>query len=159
MTRCVEAAGQFEIDPEKLAKYTSPDPGKVDPSAAVVVKSYPNHVALAQALCRGEIYYSVGDLEIVARALEAVTKNEMPDCPAEVDPQVFSEERYGIFVHISPEMNQSDRLAQAFLRQLSVEIHKGTDSALVRSFSDNFDRSRISRSLDLFFWSIVAGSE
>ncbi len=56
-------------------------------------------------------------------------------------------------------MDASDRLALQFMRQLSVEINRGTDSILVKSFADNFDRTAISRSLDLFFWSVVAGTQ
>ncbi|MBR9837867.1 MAG: amino acid ABC transporter substrate-binding protein [Rhodobacteraceae bacterium] len=159
LTRCAAVAEKFGRDPETLAPYTNPDPALTDPSAAVAVRSYPNHRALARALCSGEIYYSVGDLEIVSRAIAAIRETEFRDCTARVDPQVFSEERYGIFVHVSDEMDRSDRLALAFLRQLSIEIHKGYDSILVRSFADNFDRARISQSLDIFLWSVVAGAE
>lgn len=48
-------------------------------------------------------------------------------------------------------MTTADKLALSFLRQMSIEIHKGQDSILVRSFVDNFDRGKISRSFDLFF--------
>ena len=158
LSRCEEVAEDSEIDLASLASYTNPNPALTDPNAAVTVRSFANHNRLARALCTGQIYYSVGDLEIVGRALEQM-RQEMPDCEARIISQPYTEERYGIFAHISPNMDRSDRLALAFLRQLSIEIHSGRNSVLVRSFTDNFDRANISRSLDLFFWSVVAGGE
>ncbi|WP_299675823.1 transporter substrate-binding domain-containing protein [uncultured Roseobacter sp.] len=158
LDRCASAAQNFGIDPVRLASYTASGRTTDEISSAVAVREYANHRALARALCQNEVYYSVGDLEIVARALDAVIAEEMPDCDVRINPQVFSEERYGIFVHISDVMDHTDRLALAFLRQLSIEINKGHNSILVRSFADNFDRTKISRSLDLFFWSVVAGA-
>ncbi|WP_425090756.1 hypothetical protein [Tropicimonas sp. S265A] len=128
-------------------------------TAPPVVRDFSDHKSLATALCKGEIYYSVGDLEIIARALSSVKNSGQQDCAASVNSLVFTEERYGIFAHVSKEMTETDRLVLSFLRQLSIEIHKGEDSVLVRSFIDNFKRSEISRSLDVFFWSVVAGSK
>lgn len=156
LANCAAQAASDGIDAQRLK------PGRTA-AEAIAVRDFETHEALAAALCSGEIYYSVGDLEIIAQALQAVRQRDQPDCQAEINPQVFSEERYGIFVHVSeglkadPEIARRDRLVVAFLRQLSVEIHKGTQSLLVRSFADNFERRNISRSLDLFFWSIVAG--
>ncbi len=157
LTDCPDAVAGLTWDVGSLAKYVSADAADTDPDAAYVVRSYPNHEKLAQALCDGQIYYSVGDLEIVTLALKSYIERN-PDCQARADAQVYSEERYGIFVHLSDQMNSSDQLALAFLRQLTIEIHKGHDSILVRSFSDNFDRNKISRSLDLFLWNLVAGA-
>ncbi len=158
LTRCPGAVEQITRDVGPVATYVSAEVAETDPSAAFVVRSYPDHEALAKALCDGEIYYSVGDLEIVTLALQTYME-KVPDCPARADPQVYSEERYGVFVRVSDQMTETDQLALAFLRQLSIDIHKGQDSLLVRSFSDNFDRQKISRSLDLFLWNIVAGAD
>lgn len=158
MTRCRSAVAEVTRNVGPLAAYFSPDSAETDASAAYVVRSYPDHEALAKALCDGEIYYSVGDLEIVTLALKSYMEDR-PDCQAQADPEVYSEERYGIFIHLSDRMDTSDQLALAFLQQLSIAIHKGHDSILVRSFSDNFDRQKISRSLDLFLWNLVAGAD
>ncbi len=157
LTRCPSAVAKITRDVGPLAEYVSEDINQTDPAAAYVVRSYPDHEALAKALCDGEIYYSVGDLEIVTLALKSYMEKE-PDCPARSDPQVYSEERYGIFIRLSNQMDDADQLALAFLQQLTIDIHKGQDSILVRSFSDNFDRQKISRSLDLFLWNLVAGA-
>ncbi|MEO0439125.1 MAG: hypothetical protein AAF098_19785 [Pseudomonadota bacterium] len=155
--RCFSAMQDSEdVDIGLLAEYA--DPNNIQPDRALVVRSYANHQEMARALCSGEIYFSVGDLEIIASAISSVQSQGF-NCPVKIDPEVFSEERYGVFVSISDGFNEVDRLTLAFLRQLSIEIHKGSDSILVRSFVDFFDRDRISQSLDLFYWSLVSGSD
>lgn len=156
---CPAQAAADGIDAERLG----PNAIAADPADAVIVRDYPDYAALARALCQGEILYSVGDLEIIATALESAIAAAQDGCPARINPRVFTEEHYGIFVHAGDLMGEpgaltrSDALAIAFLRQLSIEVHKGTQSVLVDSFVDNFDRTKISRSLDLFFWSVVSG--
>lgn len=128
-------------------------------SAPTVVYGFTDHESLAKALCGGEIYYSVGDLEIISSALQSVRETSEPDCKARVNPNVLTEELYAVSVRVTKAMTTADKLALSFLRQMPIEIHKGQDSILVRSFVDNFDREKISRSLDLFFWSLVAGTK
>ncbi len=155
LTRCPGAVASYPGDVGKLAPYAAAELDQTDPASAVVVRSYPDYESLAKALCSGEIYYSAGDLEIISLSLTTY-KALHPGCQAQPEEEVFSEERYAIFVHVSDAFDAGDRLALAFLRQLSIEIHQGSDSVLVRSFSDNFTPSEISRSLDLFLWSVVA---
>lgn len=145
--RCKDKAEQDSVKLSRLNTEPMPDP---------IVMSFPDHFALAKAVCDQKVLFSVGDLEIIATALQ-IAKDKNPDCAFEVDPEVTSEERYGIFVHVSERMDDTDRLAIAFLRQLSIEIHKGRDSALISSFRNNFEVAKVSRTLDLFYWNVIAG--
>jgi ABC-type amino acid transport substrate-binding protein len=145
--RCASVAETDGIDLKRLTSADAPGP---------VIKTFEDHVSLAEAVCTQRVLYSVGDLEIIAEALiEAKKRN--PECKFEIGAEVASEERYGIFLHVSDDWTEADRLAIAFLRQLSIEIHQGHESVLIASFRDNFDASKVSRTLDQFFWNVVAG--
>ncbi|KAB2530893.1 hypothetical protein AL035_21690 [Salipiger aestuarii] len=69
LTCCSGAVASHPGDVGKLAPYTAAELDQTDPASAVVVRSYPDHESLAKALCSGEIYYSVGDLEIISLSL------------------------------------------------------------------------------------------
>lgn len=153
---CKALATAYKIPLQRLKPDFIQDDLDSNSSAPNVVYGFRDHESLAKALCGGEIYYSVGDLEIISSALQSVRETSEPDCKARVNPNVLTEERYAVFVRVTEAMTTADKLALSFLRQMSIEIHKGQDSILVRSFVDNFDRGKISRSPDLFFWSLVA---
>lgn len=148
-SRCGEKAGLDGVDPALLTTASTPGP---------VIKSFLNHSDLARAVCAQTVMYSVGDLEIIAAALKAAQRDD-PDCRFDIDPKVASEERYGIFVHVSDAVAPADKVTLAFLRQLSIEIHKGRESVLVSSFRNNFDVEKLSHTLDLFFWNVIAGGK
>ncbi|WP_209428373.1 transporter substrate-binding domain-containing protein [Pararhodobacter sp. SW119] len=146
--RCAENAEQFGIV-ERLAEYA-------DPSEAVAVRAFPNHTDLAKALCAGSVLVSVGDIEIIARSLQAA-KDAVPTCEFLINPNVITVERYGIYVHIADGDAARQALVLRFLRQLAIEIHRGPASALIMSFRRNFNPQRIAPSLDVFFWNVIAG--
>lgn len=129
--------------------------------APPVVKTYSNHSDLARAVCTGEVYYSVGDLEIIGAALMAYRDSapgQKEPCEAKVLNRVYSTERYGIYTHLSDADTTRNRMVRKFMRQLSIEIHKGYESVLVKSFRKNLDAAKISNSLDQFFWNVISGN-
>ncbi|MEM6636944.1 MAG: transporter substrate-binding domain-containing protein [Pseudomonadota bacterium] len=122
-----------------------------------IVRVYDTHTDLAEAFCAREVYYYVGDIEIVLRTLRNYTdRNPGIDCPHTVSDKTYSSERYGIFMHFTP--GEPARMAAmlAFQQALNQEIHRGRDSILVTAFREHFDAQKISRALDLFFWSVVS---
>lgn len=119
-----------------------------------LVREYENHNDLAAAFCRGDIQYYVGDVEIVGSVLNRKARSD-ENCTYKLEPRTFSEERYGIFVHIAGDGSPEDRLAILFLKHLSIEIHKGKNSVLVNAIKNNFRGGKISPSLDVFIWNVV----
>jgi ABC-type amino acid transport substrate-binding protein len=121
--------------------------------AKPLIREFATHEDLAAAFCAGQVYSYVGDVEIVSRML--LLQNR---CAFAISPKTFSEERYAIFAHVSSQYSPQDALAVSFLRQLSIEVHRGRKSVLVDAFEENFGGADVSPTLDVFMWSVVAKS-
>lgn len=120
------------------------------------IEVFNSHRSLAAALCRQEILFSIGDLEIISRALTFQRETADEDCSFEVDRRVVSQERYGIYARFSQNEIEKNVLLLDFFRSLSRTIHRGRDSILVEAFRDYFDVSEISQSLDVFYTNVIA---
>ncbi|MFC0200719.1 type 2 periplasmic-binding domain-containing protein [Paracoccus rhizosphaerae] len=116
-----------------------------------VVKFYPDHDSLVADFCAGRLIYYVGDIDIVRAQVRS-----QPDCPAHVDDETFTEERYVIYGRRAGDAGKLQLLSD-FYRLLAVESMTpppGERSALVTSYGIAFQLPASAR-LRALIWSIT----
>ncbi|WP_170317844.1 transporter substrate-binding domain-containing protein [Paroceanicella profunda] len=106
---------------------------------------FDTHRDLAQAFCRGELSYYVGDFEIVKAMLD-----DIGGCTWEDARETYTDERYAIFVSDAPERGA---LKLDFLQALSSKILL-SPSLLDEAFEATFPGAKASRKLRIFFWTM-----
>ena len=116
-----------------------------------VVRFYPDHDSLVADFCAGRLIYYVGDIDIVRAQIHA-----QPSCPAHMDSETFTEERYVIYGRRTGDVEQL-RLISDFYRSLAMESitpSPGERSALVTSYGEAFQVPASVR-LRALIWSIT----
>lgn len=112
------------------------------------------HTELANALCRGEILYYIGDMEIVRATLA-----RKADCESvEFSDTTFGDERYTIFTH-SENLTAGQAIAlNAFRAELS-RLALQDSSSLLKAYEAFLGNNRKSRKLSAFYWGVVGAFE
>jgi ABC-type amino acid transport substrate-binding protein len=113
-----------------------------------IVKNYQTHSAAAQAFCKGEFYYYVGDLEIITENVKAVV-----GCDYDNGTSTYTNDRYAIFGSAISGHTERKLLVAKFFEILSQKV-VFYPSVLTKAFSDTFQGVSPSRKLELFFWSV-----
>ncbi|MEY8829060.1 substrate-binding periplasmic protein [Sedimentitalea sp. XS_ASV28] len=120
-------------------------------STSVVVQGYETHEKAAQAFCRGDFYYYIGDREIIT-----YNARNIPGCGAEIEGagQTYSNDRYAIYGKISHRKGteiRDLRIARFFeiLSQKVVVSPSLLDTAYESTFYE-----KPSRKLESFYWNI-----
>lgn len=113
------------------------------------IATYADHNLLAEAFCRGEVQYYVGDMEIVNRSLEAYG-----NCDFRKSSVTYTDDRYVIFQRVvEPDEGGKARLMMEFSRTLS-ELILANPSLLDEAFEANFPGYQASDKLRFFLWSM-----
>ncbi|WP_299614316.1 hypothetical protein [uncultured Tateyamaria sp.] len=112
------------------------------------VRFFRTHAEAARAFCNQEIYYYVGDREIITANAASV-----PGCDFDNGTRTFTTDRYAIFGRI--DYNEKDRalLVARFFEVLSQKI-VSHPSILDQAFYDTFHPTRPTDALDFFFRSV-----
>ncbi|WP_424986155.1 substrate-binding periplasmic protein [Microbulbifer sp. S227A] len=120
-------------------------------STSVVVQSYETHAKAAEAFCKGEFFYYIGDREIIT-----YNARNIPGCGAEIEGagQSYSNDRYAIYGKISHRDGaeiRDLRIARFFeiLSQKVVVSPSLLDTAYESTFYE-----KPSRKLESFYWNI-----
>ena len=143
---------------EVLIDYLRGDPSKPDAKpfcgegTESRIKSYPGYTAAAEAFCRDDFHYFVGDLEIIAENVK-----RFPGCAYDNGTRTYTNDRYAIFGKATTTSNETDTSRQLqvarFFEFLSQKV-VFNPSILDKAFSDTFQGATPSHKLEVFYWSV-----
>jgi hypothetical protein len=139
----INLAMRYLENPESVSKPCADEKGYEG-----VIWQAPNHRSVAEAFCKGEISYYVGDLEIIRESIK-----RFPGCDATSGIQRFTSDRYAIFADMDYKDSWKWPLMARFFEVLNREII-ASDSLLDRAYAATFGDAPRSERLDLFYWSI-----
>lgn len=113
------------------------------------VRLFKNHKDAADAFCRGEIHYYVGDREIIIENVNAIA-----GCEFENGNSTFTTDRYAIYGRLDYKDNPNRALLVArFFEILSQKI-LSHPSIIDQAFYDTFHPTEPTRALEFFFQSV-----
>jgi hypothetical protein len=112
------------------------------------VLAFTTHAEAAQAFCDGEIYYYVGDREIILESVRSI-----PGCNYENGTRTFTTDRYAIFGRIDYDNPEQAKLVARFFEILSQKI-LSHPSIMDQAFYDTFHPTQPTKTLDFFFRSV-----
>lgn len=113
-----------------------------------VIQQFPSHDKAAEAFCKGEVDYYVGDLEIIQEHARNVY-----GCDIKRGAKTFTEDRYAIFAKYDYNDPTKALWIGRFFDILNREIY-GEDSVVNQAYNATFERDSESRKLQLFFWGL-----
>lgn len=106
------------------------------------------HQEVASRFCAGDIFYYVGDLEIIAQHARRIA-----GCDFIATTQSFTNDRYGIYAAIDYSNEWKALRLGRFFEVLNREITT-SDSLLDRAYLAEFGERTRSPKLEMFYWSI-----
>jgi hypothetical protein len=109
------------------------------------VLAFTTHAEAAQAFCDGEIYYYVGDREIILDSVESI-----PGCEYENGTRTFTTDRYAIFGRMDYDNTEQAKLVARFFEILSQKI-LSHPSIMDQAFYETFHPTEPTKTLDFFF--------
>jgi hypothetical protein len=112
------------------------------------VLAFTTHAEAAQAFCDGEIYYYVGDREIIVNSVASI-----PGCEYGNGTRTFTTDRYAIFGRIDYDNPEQAKLVARFFEILSQKI-LSHPSIMDQAFYDTFHPTQPTKTLDFFFRSV-----
>ncbi|MBK4215638.1 transporter substrate-binding domain-containing protein [Paracoccus caeni] len=109
-----------------------------------------SHMELAEAFCKGEVTYYVGDLEIIQASVE-----RFPGCRVTSGAQRFTTDRYAIFARMNYDRGENWKAIR--IARFYELLNRGviaSDSLLDHAYDATFHGAPRSQILELFYWSM-----